>query len=277
MKTAKKILQFFWNLQKNKVRINSKFKDLYKGETCLIFGNGASLKYFDFNAIPQTVAISCAFGLLDKRLQKLNVKYYFFSDSYMFYPIIYNDYAHVNSFQKNYIHTIFKKIISANKQISFFASITNSFSYFSKPSNLYFWHHFGLKDFSSFDLAGKFSTSSCNLDMMIGLARYLGFSKAIIFGCDYLCTPKMEGHFYTHKIPTFGKDDPEYVQRIQKSIGDLDILIVTPKGVSSDFFPTVSFEEYYGTSEVYQSNKEIIEKEDLDLMQAAAHANIIMI
>ena len=117
MKLIKKLLAFFWSLQAFRVSGNVKFKDIHKGETCLIFGNGASLKYFDFNAIPQTVAISCAFGLLDKRLQKLNVKYSFFSDSYMFYPIIYNDYAHVNSFQKNYIQ--FLKTCQVSRKVRF--------------------------------------------------------------------------------------------------------------------------------------------------------------
>jgi hypothetical protein len=276
MRTIKKLLSFFWSLQTFRVRGNSKFKDLHKGQTCLIFGNGASLKYYDFDAIPDDlIAITCSFSLVDKRLKKKNVKYNIFSEPYIFYPYVYNDY--VDKVQKNPIRRIFRKLIAENKHINFLPSITNSLAYFSKPSNVHYWHHFGLKDFSSNDLAGKFSTCSTALDNMIGLARYLGFSKALLLGCDYMCNPKMEGHFYANKVPVFGKEDLESQKRIRKSVGDLDVLVICSKDVSSREFPSVTFEEYFKALEVYQTNKEIIDEDDLKLMQDIADAKVIFI
>jgi hypothetical protein len=276
MRTIKKLLSFFWSLQKFRVRENLKFKDLHKGQTCLIFGNGASLKYYDFNAIPDDlIAITCTFSLVDKRLKKKNVKYNIFSEPYIMYPMVFNDYTH--KVQKNPMRKIFRKLISENKQVNFFSSITNSLGYFLKPSNVHYWHHFGLKDFSSNDLAGKFSTCSTALDNMIGLSRYLGFSKALILGCDYMCNPKMEGHFYADKIPVFGKEDLESQKRIRKSVRDLDVLVICPKGVSSNEFPSISFEEYFKAEEYYQTNKEIIDIDNLKLMQDIADAKLIFL
>lgn len=276
LRFIKKILSSFWDWQKYKVRNNKKFENIYKGETCYIFGNGASLKYYDFDAIPNDVpVITCAFGLFDKRLKKKNVKFYIIADSYSLYPVVYNDY--VDKIQKNPQSKIFRKLINEYKNVTFLTSITNSFGFYPKPSNLVYWHHFGQRDFSSCDISNKFSTCSCAMDMMIGLARYLGFSKAVVFGCDYLTTPKMQGHFYANSVPVFGDDDDEYVHRINKSVGDLEMLLICPNGVSSKIFPTISFEEYFGKKEFYQTNTDIIEPEELQLLKDTADANIIFV
>jgi hypothetical protein len=272
----KSILASFWKLQKYKVRGNKKFENIHRGETCYIFGNGASLKYYDFEVIPDDIpVITCAFGLFDKRLKTKNIKYYITSDSYSLYPVVYNDY--VDKIQKNPLNKIFRKLIRDNTKITFFTSITNSFGFFPKPLNLAYWHHFGQRDSSSFDISNKFSTCTCALDMMIGLARYLGFKKAIILGCDYLTTPKMEGHFYASSIPVFGKDDDEYVHRVNKSVGDLETIVICPNGVTSKVFKTISFENHFGKKEFYQTNTEIIHPTELKELNNAANANLIFI
>jgi hypothetical protein len=276
LRLIKRILASFWNLQKYKVRKNKKFKNIHKGETCFIFGNGASLKYYDFNVIPKDIPIiTCGFGLFDKRLKSKNIQYNIFSDSYSTYPLVYNDY--IDGIQKNPMFRIAKKMINENKSVHFFISLTNKFSFFKKPKNVSYWHHFGNKASSSYNLAGEFSTSSCALDMMIGVARYLGFSNAILFGCDYLCTPKMEGHFYTSTIPKFGKDNIEYVNRIAKNVGNLDILVICPKASSGINFQSKTFEEYFGVKEIYQTNKEIIGEKNMELFYEISDAKLIFL
>lgn len=266
----------YWNKQAHKVRENVEFKDIHKGETCFIFGNGGSLMFYDFSAIPRDIAvIGCNFGLLDSRLRHLNLKYYIWPDSYTLYPVVYNDY--LDTLQLNYMPKLIRKFISSSPAVTFFTSITNSFAFLKKPANVRYWHHFGQADSSSVDLAGVFSTCTCALDQMIGIARYMGFSKALLLGCDYLGTPKMEGHFYANKEPVFGKDDPEYGERVKKSVGDLDIQMICPKGVSSQVFPSVQFEEYFRAHEVYQTNREIIDEDYVKVLKKMAEKTIIFI
>ena len=54
---------------------------------------------------------------------------------------------------------------------------------------------------SSFDLSNDFDYLDGSLDVMIGIAKYMGFSKAILLGCDYLGQPKVDGHFYSDEKP----------------------------------------------------------------------------
>ena len=110
---------------------------------------------------------------------------------------------------------------------------------------------------------------------MISFAKYLGFSKAILLGCDYLGSPKLEGHFYSDSVPAYGNDDPQYVARIKKVAGELDVLVILPKGSSCSAFKTATFEEHFGAAEVYQSNTEIVDEEYLIMMRKATLNNQI--
>ena len=271
----KQPLQNHWGRQRHRVAPNVAYKDKHKGETCFIFGNGGSLKYYDLSALPSNVAIACSFALVDRRLRRLNVKYNILSDSYCLYPVVYNDY--IDAVQRNPQRAIFRRLIARNPDVTFFTSITNSYAFATKPRNLRYWHHFGVRDFSSADLAGNFSTCSGALDSMIGLARYMGFSKALLFGCDYLCVPKLEGHFYAYAPPRVGLEDEAYAQRILKCVGDMEVVAVCPKGIGSRYFASVNFEEQFGAPEVYQTNEEIIEPADLELLLDAQRANLIFL
>ncbi len=101
MTFLRNIEKVLWNSKKAVVQKNSKFKDIHKGETCLIFGNGGSLKYFDFSALPKIPMIGCSYTLTDNRVKDLNMQYCIISDGYLLYPIRYNSY--LKKFQKNLI------------------------------------------------------------------------------------------------------------------------------------------------------------------------------
>jgi hypothetical protein len=268
MKVLKGFLSLFWKLHRPVVRKNLQLKGLHKGETCLIFGNGGSLKYFDLSVLPNHPAICTANSLVDKRLTNVNVRYWVVPDSYALYPLRF-----IPSFGRfvwNTTLTIKKKIISENKHVRLICSLTNFYSFFTKGKKAIYFHHFGDRGSSNYDLAGSFSTCAGSLDIMLGLARYMGFSKVILFGCDYLGSPKLEGHFYSDSVPHYGKDDPQYVERIKKAVGDLEVLVILPKGSTCAVFESSSFEDCFGVPEKYHSNTEIVAEEYLTMMRNAA-------
>ena len=273
MKFIRNIVDKFWSLHRRVVRRNLKYKNIHKGQTCLIFGNGGSLKYYNLDAIGESTSIGCTYALADKRMAALGLTYCVVPDSYFFY------YYRRGSFSVmpavNWIGPILKNIIGKNVDTKFFSSLTNYYGFLTRPKNLSYFHHFGDKTSGSYDLAGNFSYCSGGLDMMIGFAKYMGFSKAVLLGCDYLGSPKFEGHFYSDSIPFYGDDDPEYVERIKKISGELDILVILPKGSACSAFKSSTFEEHFGAAEVYQSNIDIVDKEYLSMMRKAALNNQI--
>lgn len=264
----KKILNIFWGFHKIVVLENLKFKNIHKGQTCLIFGNGGSLKFYNITAIKKHTSIGCTYSLADKRMTKLEMTYCVIPEPYLFYFFRKDSYS--NKITTNLIGPILKKIIRKNINTQFFTPITNYYSFLHRSNKLSYFYHFGDKKSGSYDLAGNFSNCSSALSIMISLAKYLGFSKVILLGCDYLGSPKLEGHFYSDSVPVYGKDDPKYVARIKKDAGGLDVLVILPKGSSCSDFKTATFEEYFGASDVYQSNIEIVDEEYLIMMRKAA-------
>ena len=73
---------------------------------------------------------------------------------------------------------------------------------------------------------------------MLGIAKYLGFSKVVLLGCDYLGLPCMDGHFYSNNKPIMGDYKVDYVKRIRQIADnlELDVLTIFPEGVNSFAF-----------------------------------------
>ena len=269
-----RLVVLFWSLHYKLLEKNKKYKNLHKGKTCFIFGNGASLKYYDFSKIPIDYSIATTFGLLDIRMKKLKPKYYIIPDQYNFYSVVRN--KRRKGISINIIGRIFKEIIKANPQTTFFISLTNTYSYFATPNNVNYFYTRYRSDIKnnefifSNDLCKNFNCTEGSLDIMIGVAKYLGFSKAVLLGCDYLGSPKLEGHFYSDEEPWFG--DPvydDYLKRIKKVSEDIDILAIFPKGIKSTIFNSNSFDEYFDANEKKFFNEEIVNSKDLNLLRKA--------
>ena len=269
MKFIRKVLNRFWTFHKAIVQKNLKYQNIHKGETCLIFGNGGSLKYYDLSAIEKKyLSIGCTYSLADKRMSGLEMNYCVIPSAYFFY--YFRKFSGANKIIINLIGPIVKKIISKNTNTQFFVSLTNYYSLFCRSKNLSYFHHFEGKTPGSYDLAGHFSNASGALDMMISLAKYMGFAKVILLGCDYLGSPTLEGHFYSDSIPFYGADKPQYVTRIKKVAGELDVVVILKKGSLCQVFESYTFEEYFGAPEYYLSNTEIVDEGYLIMMRKAS-------
>lgn len=270
IRALKRTLINFWRLHKALVFKNNKFKNQHAGETCFIFANGASLKYYDISNLPKYPVIGCGYTLIDKRMQNLNVKYMASTDPYLFYPILYNTYPFIRKFQKNKIKNIFADIIAHHPDVQFFVNLTNFYSPLCRGKNINFFHHFGDKTSKSNNLAGNFSACGGALDIMLGMAKYFGFSKAILIGCDYLGSPPMMGHFYADYKPFLGSYLSEYCARVKMASEGIDVLVILPQGISSPDFKFASYEEYFGIEKKYSENYELVDMKYIKSLRDAA-------
>ena len=276
----KYIFYYFWQFHFSVLRKNKSFKDKHKGETCYIFGNGASLKFFDISKLPKHITIATTFSLFDKRMKYMKPEYYILPDQYNFYPFTIDRDKYGNkikglSLTVNYLSTIFKKIINDNPETLFFTSITNFYSFMRRPKNL---NYFAVTNIfknelskPSYDLSKDFNCLDGSLDIMIGTAKYLGFSKAILVGCDYLGTPKYEGHFYSDESPYYGKSiHREYLDRIKSISSGIELMTIFPDDIKSSLFKLKSIKEFNNIIEKYINNYDIISPKDLNLLRNAA-------
>ena len=108
---------------------------------------------------------------------------------------------------------------------------------------------------------------------MLGVAKYLGFSKAILIGCDYLGTPPLMGHFYADTEPFSEPTDDhlsDYRARVKLAAEGIDVTVILPAGVSSPDFQFDSYENYFGLAKEPKKNKDFIDSKHLDLLRDAA-------
>ena len=278
MSIIKFLFSKFWNLHRTLISKNITFKKKHINEECIILGNGSSLKFVDTGLLEDFIKIGCSYSLTDKRLQKIGLEYCVYSDTYLLYKFLRHSYT--GKIVLNRISPILKEIIIKNPDTIFFTSITNFYAFFKKPKNLKYFHNFGIKKHGSSDLAKNLSMAEGALDIMLGVARYMGFSKIYLFGCDYLGSPKLEGHFYDFKTPVIGEDDVGYQRRLGELACGMDITLVVPNGTTSKVFKTITFDKFFSNKkgcEKYFPNTAIVSDEYLGRMETAGkHGQIWM-
>ncbi len=180
MRVIRSALLLVWKCHKPLIEKNKELKNIHAGETCFIFANGGSLKYYDVSSLPQIPSIVCSFQLLDKGMESLNVKYNITTDSYSLYSLLYNAQPDIGRVQKNKLRPIFAGVLNKYKNVKTFANITNFHSTLCRRENMHYYYHFGDNSSYSHDLAGSFANCRGALDTMLGVAKYLGFSKAVL-------------------------------------------------------------------------------------------------
>ena len=63
-----------------------RFKDIHKGQTCYIFGDEPSIKWFDLSNFDDHIGIACGNQMLHNDFGKLNIKYYAIPEPWLFCP-----------------------------------------------------------------------------------------------------------------------------------------------------------------------------------------------
>lgn len=237
---------------------NRKFIDRHKGETCYIFGNGASLKNMDLTKFSDHPGIGLNFICLHKDFPSLNIQYYVLLEPFFLYPYKKNMYDGRN-FEPNYLGRLFKKSFFKSGEVTLFTSITNIFG--TPFKNSYYLHHFGHKkpNIKHLSICGDFSFMKGALYGGVALAVNMGFKKAYLLGCDYLLTPEKHGHFYSFGPSTVSSKNESsvYNDLLGELSGLIDIEIVTDTGFSKHL-KSQNYENFKNSKLHYRENDQLI-------------------
>ena len=242
---------------------NRQFKNLHKGETCYIFGNGASLKSMDLSCFSDKLSIGLNFICIHSQFKELNAPYYVIPAPMFLYPFYRNPYT--EKIQVSPTIRAFRKAISQFPDINLFTSISNYFGY-SAPRNNFYMHHFGYDepDADYCDLSSIFSFMKGGLYSGIGVAIYMGFKKVILVGCDYLFTPIQGKHFYSGEAPVrSNRTENVYASLLGQASRHLEISLITDDN-ESRWLPYETYEQATGKKLQYRKNLDLVSKEYLD-------------
>jgi len=234
---------------------NSQFKNLHKGQSCYIFGDGVSLKDMSLECFGDKIAFGSNFLCLHNDFSKLNVKYYSAPAPFWFYPF-WTDHR-TKKMKINNLSLMQRKFMKQNKHINFFINLSNAPLLMGR--NIYYFHHFGSRHpiNEDFDMCGKFFYDGA-LNSLISMAIYMGFTKAHLVGCDYTHSPQRILHFYEKgrgKIQYNDEYNKDYFNFAKKSI---KLKTITNLSSHSKCLEYISYDNFTGHNELYKENNEIV-------------------
>jgi len=254
MKSLKDLLMMLAQSELSKIH---KYRDAHKGESCYIFGDGVSIKWFELDAFSSKLSISAG-GLIPfhKSFSCLNAKYMMLTEPFWFYPGFWTKYV-TDSTSMPYIQQAYRQIICDNPDKQFFLNLSNFPVVRSKNVSYVF------RDISDDHLAENFITRRINafhgsLRFSITMAIYMGFDHVYLVGCDYTHIPSRSLHWYEkgqgvfRPIADYNKDFFEIAKEF------VDITTITLDG-TSDFINAVTYKEHTGREPMFRENTELVD------------------
>lgn len=230
----------------------TRFKNKHEGETCYLFGDGVSIKYFDLSLFSDKVSFSLGKIQYHKDFRFLNCKYCLMLEPYYFYPY-FRLKMPPHTLWKNNIQKIYRKFIDYNNNINFFTNFSN-YPVLWSPKVDYLFHKFPDQNFkleeecylNGINLQGSFRSS-------INLAIYMGFKEIFLVGCDYTHEKGTNRHWYEKGKGTI-KLDSEYEKKFLNIATKYSkITTITLQGKGS-VLPAISYSDYTKKEPVYKEN-----------------------
>lgn len=260
-KILKKAIPFITNPILSRIH---RFKDIHTGEVCYLFGNGNSLKYFDFKKFNNKITIGCTYLPFHKEFDYLECPYILFTDSFQFFPI--NRLA--SKPQKIFINKVgleYRKTIARYKDKEFFLDLSNYPVTWAYKNVVYEFQDIFDPRLTSDFISKKFNCFEGSLKAQILLAIYMGFDEAVLVGHDYTHYPARAMHFY-EKGRGFNinllKFNEEFLSFAKQFI---NIKTITLDG-KSETLDYITYQEYTGSEPVFRENNEIVDEKYLKVL-----------
>ena len=246
----------------NALKKNEKFKNIHKGESCYIFGNGSSLKHYDLTQFNDRVSIGCGALFAHTDIKEINLKYYYVAHPLFFYNFWKNPYS--GKYEKNKTGSFYRRKMKSHPNVQYFTSLSNYFGI--QGENINYVYHFGRANSLSIgsQMDGVFTMMTGSLLGMIGMALYMGFKHITLVGCDYTSSPQKIGHFYESEEESDLESDDIFNEVILNSLSEfVDINSITiDYKYKGRVIPSVSYSDFTNSIPIYKENRELVSEED---------------
>ncbi len=247
-----------------------KFSNHHQGETCYIFGDGPSIKWFDFSEFNNHPAICCGMIPFHKDFDKLDVRYIALVEPWLFVPKL---------FQPKFLHSLrqiateYKRRIASLPDKEFFANLSNRLSLFGRNINFVYRKLPNPRNEIDRQL-NRFDCFGGSFHASLSLAYYMGFKKIYLVGFDgWTIQPARalrwyelgEGQFFE---PTNFADG--FLEILKKYI---DIYTISYDGQSCNV-QNISYQDYVGKPPIFRENYSLMSEYHLKMMSTCADYKI---
>lgn len=238
-----------------------KLKDAHVGQSCYLFGDGVSIKWFDLGAFSNKTSIPCGFLPYHKDFTKLNVSYLMMMEPWWFYPYQKTTSPPVmyirNALQKNYREKVLKKYPGK----TLLTNISN-YPVLSKKNTVFTFRDIKDKRLPENFISHRFDCFNGSLRASILFAIYLGFDHCYLVGFDYTHMPSLNLHWYEKgrgEQNGLIDHDSGFLKQAKEFI---DITTITVDA-GSNTLDSLTYKEYSGLEPEYHENTELVSAENL--------------
>jgi len=234
-------------------------ENAHQGEDCYIFGDGASIKYFDLSKFADKCGIAVGVIPHHRQFEETAIEYWILPEPMFFWPAIrrgpYRSRADRARFQN-----FFKPTRRLKRRVTCFLNVTN-FPVGLSRKTFYFFDRlptnrpevFKIKEINYF--AGSINAS-------LTLAAYLGFRRAYLVGFDYTHSPACAGHWY-EKGPGIPQEFHSYNKDFFSWISQhLEVVTVVPTPQETSL-ASIDYTTLTGGTLEYRENTDLITIEEL--------------
>ncbi|MFT3858150.1 MAG: hypothetical protein QM742_11860 [Aquabacterium sp.] len=170
-----------------------RFEGIHKGQSCYIFGDGPSLKWFDLSAFKDRPAIACNNVMFHKGFDELDVLYYAIVAPWLFCPIWMQ--RHRNIRELRGLAAAYRARIHASPDIEFFLAWSNRGSI--RAPNVTFLGRKLPAGQEQYEQLNAFNLFGGAFNAALSLAYYMGFSEVYLVGFDsWIIQPARKSHWY---------------------------------------------------------------------------------
>ncbi len=248
-----------------------RFNNRHEGETCYIFGDGPSIKWFDFSEFGNHPAICCGMIPFHKDFDKLDVRYIALVEPWLFVP---------KMFQPKILHCLrqvaaeYKWRIASLSENEFFISLSNRFSLSAKNIN-YVYRNLPNprndidKQLNQFDcFAGSFHAT-------LTLAYYMGFKKIYLVGFDsWTIQPARKSRWYELGEGELFQPTNFATEFLDVLRPEIDIYTISNDGQSCNA-KNISYETYVGKTPVFRENYSLLSDHHLKVLATCAEYKVL--
>lgn len=242
------------------------FKGRHKGESCYIFGDGASIKYFDLDAFPEKPAFTLSFIPFHKQADALNIRYALLIQPFFFYP--YTQKYTLNTWWRNKIGPKYVDFIKKNIKTDNFVNLSN-YPVLRGSNIVHLFKSINDPDFGFLQeckAKGIHIFDEGSLTASISLAIYMGFEEIVLVGCDYTHENRRIGHWYEKGKGTLALPNPGYGNPfLEMACKYAKIITITMEGGGS-MLPGVPYSEFTGRPLSFRENYEITDMKTLKVL-----------